>query len=83
MYRRKSLYTGLYGVNYSGPTRPPGDFTESAGVPIQSKSNLPNQTYTSGLFDEYSPHLGPMQMPTQNYRPYDASVAWGIRNFMR
>jgi len=65
------LYTGLYGTNYSGPTRPHGDTTESAGVPFQSRPNPSRNPYTSGFFDEYAPHLGPMAMSGKNYQPYD------------
>ena len=74
MYRRKSFYTGLYGTNYSGPTRPPGDTTESAGVPIQSRPNPSHKINMSGFFDEYAPHPGPMQMSSGHYQPYDSSA---------
>lgn len=72
MYRRKSLYTGLYGTNYSGPTRPPGDTTDSAGVPVQSKPSPSPVMYTSGFSGEYAPHPGLMEMPGKDYQPYDS-----------
>ena len=72
VYRRKSLYTGLYGTNYSGPTRPHGDTTESAGVPIHSRPSSSHKKYMPGFSGEYTPHPGPMEMPGKDYRPYDS-----------
>lgn len=72
MYKRKSLYTGLHGTNYSGPTRPPGDTTDSAGVSIQSRPNTSRKIYASNSFDEYAPHPGPIEMPGKDYQPYDS-----------
>jgi hypothetical protein len=80
MYRRKSLYTGLYGTNYSGPTRPPGDITASSGVPIRSVGSPAHRTYSSDHPDEYAPHPGPMHIPGRSYQPYDSS---GIPNVPR
>ena len=72
VYRRKSLYTGLYGTNYAGPTRPPGDTTDSAGVPIHSRPSPSHKRYMPGFSGEYTPHPGPMEMPGQDYRPYNS-----------
>jgi hypothetical protein len=80
MYRRKSFYTGLYGTNHSGPTRPPGDITASSGVPIRSVGSPAHRAYSSDHSDEYAPRLGPMHMPGRSYQPYDSS---GIPNMPR
>jgi len=70
-YRRRSLYTGLYGTNYSGPTRPPGDITASSGVPIRSVGSAIPRSFFSEPSDEYAPHPGSMHIPVRSYQPYD------------
>ena len=80
MFRRRSLYTGLYGSEPSGPIQPPRNVTGAHGVPFQSSPGLTPKTYMSDFPDEYAPHPGPMRTPSSSYQPYDGT---GIPNVSR
>jgi len=78
MYRRRSLYTGLYGSEPSGSIQPPGNAAGGYGVRSCSSPDPLLETYMSGFPHEYAPHPGPIQMPRKDYIPHDPFMVGGV-----
>lgn len=70
--KRRSLHSVLFGDRQPGPIRPI-DSAVGYGRPSIPVGPSP-KPYMSDFHDEYVPHAGLMQTPSNDYQPYDTSA---------